>query len=223
VQASFGATILIELSEQEQARVARVQQELEEGIAGLVDIGPSISIFGGARAKVDSSVYAEAHKLAGLLAAEGISIVTGGGPGVMEAANLGASEQTGRSVGLNIELPREQLANPYLDIGLNFRYFFTRKFLLIKRAIGFAIFPGGFGTVDELFELLTLLQTGKMAATPVVLIGESYWGGLYQWLLEKTLPAGYIEAEDMTWLHLVDDTDLAAELLLAHYFELQQA
>jgi uncharacterized protein (TIGR00730 family) len=222
VQASFGATILIELSEQERARVARVQQELEEGIAALVDIGPSISIFGGARAAVDSTVYAEARKLAGLLAAEGITIVTGGGPGVMEAANLGASEQAGRSVGLNIELPREQLANPYLDIGLNFRYFFTRKFLLIKRAIGFAIFPGGFGTIDELFELLTLLQTGKMAATPVVLIGESYWSGLYQWLQQQTLPAGYINAEDMAWLHLVDNTELAAELLLAHYFELQR-
>ena len=214
---------MIELSEQEQARVARVQQELEEGIAGLVDIGPSISIFGGARAKVGSTVYAQAHRLAGLLAAQGISIVTGGGPGVMEAANLGASEETGHSVGLNIELPREQLANPYLEIGLNFRYFFTRKFLLIKRAIGFAIFPGGFGTVDELFELLTLLQTGKMAPTPVVLIGESYWSGLYQWLRQQTLPAGYIEAEDMDWLHLVDDIDLAADLLLAHYFELQQA
>lgn len=213
---------MIELSEQERARVARVQQELEEGIAGLVDIGPSISIFGGARAEADSHVYAEARKLAALLAAEGITIVTGGGPGVMEAANLGASEESGRSVGLNIELPREQLANPYLDIGLNFRYFFTRKFLLIKRAIGFAILPGGFGTIDELFELLTLLQTGKMKPTPVVLIGEDYWRGLYQWLQQQTLVEGYIDVEDLTWLHLVKDAELAAEVLLAHYGELQR-
>jgi uncharacterized protein (TIGR00730 family) len=206
-----------DLSEKERARVARVQQELEEGIAGLVGIGQSISIFGGARASADSQVYEKARQLAALLSARGITIVTGGGPGVMEAANLGASEEPGRSVGLNIELPREQLANPYLDIDLNFRYFFTRKFLLIKKAIGFAIFPGGFGTIDELFELLTLLQTGKMEATPVVLVGESYWRGLYQWLEQQTLPAGYIAKEDLEWLHLVDDIDKAAEILLRNY------
>lgn len=213
---------MIDLSEQEQARVARVSLELEEGLASLEDIGPAISVFGSARAAVGSELYESAHRLAARLAAEGITIVTGGGPGVMEAANLGATEEPGRSVGLNIELPHEQLANPYLDIDLNFRYFFTRKFLLIKQALGFAIFPGGFGTVDELFELLTLLQTGKLPPCPVVLIGESYWMGLHDWLRQQTLAQGFIEEADMSWLHLVDDELLAADILLAHYRRTQQ-
>ncbi len=211
---------MIELSEQERARVARVSEELEEGLASLADIGPAISIFGSARAKPDSRVYQDTRELARRLAAEGITIVTGGGPGVMEAGNLGASEEAGQSVGLNIQLPHEQLANPYLDIDLNFRYFFTRKFLLIKYAIGFAIFPGGFGTADELFELLTLLQTGKLEATPVVLIGEDYWKGLYGWLQEQPTGAGFIDAADLNWLHLVDEIDEAADILLQHHHKL---
>jgi uncharacterized protein (TIGR00730 family) len=208
---------VVELSDPERARVARVQEELEAGLASLEDIGPAISIFGSARAPADSPEYQSARLLASRLAAEGINIVTGGGPGIMEAANLGAEGEPGRSVGLNIELPREQLANPYLDIDLNFRYFFTRKFLLIKQAIGFAIFPGGFGTVDELFELLTLLQTGKMEPIPVVLVGEAYWRGLYQWLQQEMLRAQYITDSDMDWVHLVDDVQQAGDILLAHY------
>ena len=137
----------------------------------------------------------------------------------MEAANLGAEGEPGRSVGLNIELPHEQLANPYLDIDLNFRYFFTRKFLLIKQAIGFVIFPGGFGTVDELFELLTLLQTEKLKPMPVVLVCESYWRGLLAWLQQEMLGAAYIAAADMEWIHLVDDVELAGDILLQHYRE----
>jgi uncharacterized protein (TIGR00730 family) len=210
---------VIELSDQERARVARVQEELEAGLAGLDNIGPAISVFGSARTAVDSPEYESARQLSARLAAEGITIVTGGGPGIMEAANLGAEGEPGRSVGLNIVLPHEQLANPYVDIGLNFRYFFTRKFLLIKQAIGFAIFPGGFGTVDELFELLTLLQTGKMKPMPVVLVGESYWRGLHQWLQQQMLSAAYIEATDMQWVHLVDDVELAGDILLQHYRE----
>jgi uncharacterized protein (TIGR00730 family) len=210
---------VIELSDQERARVARVQEELEVGLAGLDNIGPAISVFGSARAAADSPEYESARQLSARLAAEGITIVTGGGPGIMEAANLGAEGEPGRSVGLNIVLPHEQLANPYVDIGLNFRYFFTRKFLLIKQAIGFAIFPGGFGTVDELFELLTLLQTGKMKPMPVVLVGESYWRGLHQWLQQQMLSAAYIEATDMQWVHLVDDVELAGDILLQHYRE----
>lgn len=208
---------MVELSDAERARVARVQEELEAGLASLEAIGPAISIFGSARSGANSQEYQCARLLASRLAAEGINIVTGGGPGIMEAANLGAEGEPGRSVGLNIELPREQLANPYLDIGINFRYFFTRKFLLIKEAIGFAIFPGGFGTVDELFELLTLLQTGKMTPMPVVLVGESYWRGLHLWLQQEMLRAGYISARDMDWLHLVDNVQLAGDILLAHY------
>lgn len=208
---------MIQLSDQERARVKRVQQELEEGIESLADIGPAVSVFGSARAAPDSRVYRDAHQLASLLAAQGLAIVTGGGPGVMEAANLGASEQPGASVGLNILLPREQLANPYLDIDLNFRYFFTRKFLLIKQAIGFAIFPGGFGTADELFELLTLLQTGKMPPRPVVLVGRGFWDGLLQWLQEQVKAAAYISAEDLEWIYRVDTVEEAAGILLAHY------
>lgn len=208
---------MIKLSAQERARVARVQEELEEGLASLSDIGPAISIFGSARAASDSAEYQAAKTLSARLAAEGITIVTGGGPGIMEAANFGAEGEPGRSVGLNIELPREQLANPYLDIDLNFRYFFTRKFLLIKQAIGFAIFPGGFGTADELFELLTLLQTGKLPPMPVVLVGESYWRGLLDWLSQEMLSAAYIDAVDINWIHLVDDAQVAGDILLEHY------
>ncbi len=160
------------LSEEERARIARVSDELAEGIESLADIGTAVSIFGSARSQPDSWEYQETVKLAKRLADEGITVVTGGGPGVMEAGNRGAQMAVGKSVGLNIELPHEQLANPYLDIGLDFRYFFTRKFLLIRYAIGFAIFPGGFGTVDELFELLTLMQTGKLQRRPIVLVGR---------------------------------------------------
>ena len=208
---------MIKLSDQERARIARVQQELEDGIESLADIGPAVSIFGSARAQPDSAVYADARRLASLLAAQGLAIVTGGGPGVMEAGNLGAIEEPGASVGLNIQLPREQLANPYLDIDLNFRYFFTRKFLLIKHAIGFAIFPGGYGTADELFELLTLLQTGKMKPCPVVVVGAEFWDGLLQWLREQVEPAGYISATDLDWIYRVDTVEEAAEILLSHY------
>lgn len=203
-----------ELSAEEYERIGRVQRELEQGFSSLNNIGPFISVFGSARATADSLVYGQARELAARVAAEGITIVTGGGPGIMEAANLGAQGEPGRSVGLNITLPREQLANPYIDISLTFRYFFTRKFLLINDAIGFAIFPGGFGTVDELFELLTLLQTGKLSATPVVLVGKDYWSGLHQWLQASMLPAAYISPEDMSWLHLVDSVDEAATILL---------
>ena len=135
----------------------------------------------------------------------------------MEAGNLGATEESGKSVGLNIELPHEQLANPYLDIDLDFRYFFTRKFLLIRYAIGFAIFPGGFGTADELFELLTLVQTGKLQKRPVILVGESYWRGLYDWLVGHMQAGGFIGSDDLHYLQIVDGADAAAEILLSYY------
>jgi uncharacterized protein (TIGR00730 family) len=135
----------------------------------------------------------------------------------MEAGNLGASEEVGTSVGLNIELPHEQLANPYLDIDLDFRYFFTRKFLLIRYAIGFAIYPGGFGTIDELFELLTLVQTGKLRSRPIVLVGEDHWRGLYDWLVERVKAGEFIDPDDLDYLQIVPDGDVAAEILLRHY------
>jgi uncharacterized protein (TIGR00730 family) len=205
------------LSPQEKERIARIGEELREGIESLSNIGPAVSIFGSARSQPDSWEYQSARDLARRLSAEGITVVTGGGPGVMEAGNQGATEEVGTSVGLNIELPHEQLANPYLDIDLDFRYFFTRKFLLIRYAIGFAIFPGGFGTVDELFELLTLVQTGKLKQRPIVLVGKSYWCGLHQWLLEQVKANAYISGEDLDYLEIVDDADAAAAILLHYY------
>jgi len=207
----------IGLSSQEQARIERIGEELREGIESLADIGPAVSIFGSARSQPEAWEYQSARQLARILAAEGITVVTGGGPGVMEAGNLGAQEEVGTSVGLNIELPHEQLANPYLDIDLDFRYFFTRKFLLIRYAIGFAIFPGGFGTVDELFELLTLVQTGKLQQRPIVLVGKDYWRGLYQWLLEQPQDQAFIGARDLEYLEIVEDAEAAAVILLDYY------
>lgn len=207
----------IGLSPQERERVSRISDELIEGIESLADIGAAVSIFGSARSEPDSWEYGAARDLAQQLAARGITVITGGGPGVMEAGNLGASGEPGASVGLNIELPHEQLANPYLDIDVDFRYFFTRKFLLIRYAIGFAIFPGGFGTVDELFELLTLVQTGKLSRRPIVLVGREHWEGLYQWVIDKVQAGGYISDDDLDILTLVDTTEEAVEILLNHH------
>lgn len=204
----------IGLSVQEQERIARIGDELREGIESLSDIGPAVSIFGSARSKPESWEYQSAQELARNLAARHIAVITGGGPGVMEAGNLGASEEVGTSVGLNIVLPHEQLANPYLDIDLDFRYFFTRKFLLIRYAIGFAIYPGGFGTIDELFELLTLMQTGKLQACPIVLVGKDYWCGLHDWLVAQVKAGGYIGSDDLEFLKIVAGADEAAEILL---------
>ena len=207
----------LDLSQQERERIARIGDELRDGIASLSDIGPAVSIFGSARSSPDAWEYQAARDLARQLSREGITVVTGGGPGVMEAGNLGAEGEPGTSVGLNIELPHEQLANPYLDIDLDFRYFFTRKFLLIRYAIGFAIFPGGFGTVDELFELLTLVQTGKLTQRPIVLVGREFWQGLHQWLLQPVQAQAFISDDDLDILEIVDTAEEAAEILLGYY------
>ena len=207
----------LDLSQQERERIARIGDELRDGIASLSDIGPAVSIFGSARSSPDAWEYQAARDLARQLSREGITVVTGGGPGVMEAGNLGAEGEPGTSVGLNIELPHEQLANPYLDIDLDFRYFFTRKFLLIRYAIGFAIFPGGFGTVDELFELLTLVQTGKLTQRPIVLVGRDFWQGLHQWLLQQVQERAFISDDDLDILEIVDTAEEAAEILLGYY------
>ena len=207
----------IGITPQEEERIARIEEELREGIGSLANIGAAVSIFGSARSRPEDWEYREARQLARTLSARGITVVTGGGPGVMEAGNLGATEEAGQSVGLNIELPREQLANPYVDIDLDFRYFFTRKFLLIRYAIGFAIFPGGFGTADELFELLTLVQTGKLKQRPIVLVGEDYWRGLYQWLVQQMQDRAFIDGRDLDYLQIVPDADAAAGILLEYY------
>jgi len=205
------------ISAAERERIARIGDELRAGIESLADIGPAVSIFGSARSQPDSWEYRSARELARKLAAHHIAVITGGGPGVMEASNRGASEEAGTSVGLNIELPYEQLANPYLDIDLDFRYFFTRKFLLIRYAIGFAVYPGGFGTIDELFEILTLMQTGKLPRCPIVLVGEDYWCGLFDWLVAQVKLGAYVGPDDLDFLQIVAGADEAAEILLRQH------
>jgi len=202
------------ISADEQERIERISGELRAGIEGLGDIGPAVSIFGSARVAPDTWEYRSAEALGERLARAGVAVITGGGPGVMEAGNRGARRGAGRSVGLNITLPHEQLANPYVDIDLAFRYFFTRKFMLIRYALGFAIYPGGFGTIDELFELLTLIQTRKLERCPLVLVGVDYWAGLYNWLARSAVPSAFVEAMDLDLIEIVDDEELAAEILL---------
>jgi hypothetical protein len=205
------------LSAEETARLERISAELSRAIAHLSAIGPAVSIFGSARVPEDRPEYLSAMRLGRRLTEAGISVITGGGPGIMEAGNRGAQGGRGKSVGLNITLPREQLANPYLDIDVAFRYFFTRKFMLIRYGIGFAIYPGGFGTADELFELLTLMQTEKLRRCPIVMVGVDYWSGLYDWMTQEMARRAYIEPADLDFLQLAHSEDDAAEILIGHY------
>ncbi len=188
-------------------RVLRIQAEFVEGFGALAGLGRAVSIFGSARTPRDSREYADAERLAGLLAAAGFAVITGGGPGIMEAANKGACEAGGTSVGLGIELPFEQGMNAWADLAINFRYFFARKTMFVKYAQAFVVFPGGFGTFDELFEALTLVQTGKVTSFPVVLVGSHYWGGLVDWIRTTVLEGGKVSAGDVDRLQVVDDMD----------------
>lgn len=194
-------------------RVLRIQSEFVEGFDALAGVGPAVSIFGSARVGPDDPMYDAARELARVLAGEGFAIITGGGPGIMEAANRGARDGGGLSVGCNIELPFEQNLNAYVDLGIEFRYFFVRKTMFVKYAEAFVIFPGGFGTLDELFEALTLVQTGKIVHFPVVLIGRQYWQGLLQWILERVLAEGKISADDMKLMVVTDDVREACQVV----------
>ncbi|MDQ3338356.1 MAG: TIGR00730 family Rossman fold protein [Myxococcota bacterium] len=196
-------------------RVMRIQSEIVEGIDTLGSLGKAVSIFGSARTGSDDPYYEAARRTAALLAGAGFAVITGGGPGIMEAANRGARDVQGRSVGCNIELPFEQGANPYVDTLINFRYFFVRKTMFIKYSSAFVIFPGGFGTLDELFEALTLIQTGKISHFPVVLFGTEYWRGLYDWMREQLLAGGKIAAPDLDLIQLTDDPEEAAQMVTA--------
>ena len=199
-------------------RVLRIQSEFIEGFGMLAELGPAISVFGSARTKRDDPEYAFAERLGGALAAAGFAVITGGGPGVMEAANKGCCEAGGKAVGLGIELPFEQSMNDWVDIGIVFRYFFARKTMFVKYAQGFVVLPGGFGTMDELFEALTLVQTRKVTAFPVVLVGTEYWGGLLDWLRSRMLPAGKIAVSDLSLIQVTDDVDEAvAAVVRAHH------
>jgi uncharacterized protein (TIGR00730 family) len=195
-------------------RVLRIQSEFVEGFGMLAELGPAISVFGSARTKPDDPMYVAAEELAHKLVGAGYAVITGGGPGVMEAANKGASEAGGVSVGLGIELPFESGMNEWVDIGMNFRYFFTRKTMFVKYAQGFVVMPGGFGTLDELFEALTLAQTRKVTSFPVVLFGSSYWGGLVDWLRTTMLADGKISAPDLEMFTITDDVDEAISYII---------
>jgi uncharacterized protein (TIGR00730 family) len=195
-------------------RVLRIQAEFVEGFGTLAELGPAISVFGSARTKPDDPVYATGVKLGSALADAGFAVITGGGPGTMEAANRGASQAGGVSVGLGIELPFEAGINDWVDVGINFRYFFTRKTMFVKYAQGFVALPGGFGTFDEVFEALTLVQTQKVTSFPIVLIGTDYWSGLISWLSDTVVGVGNIGDKDLGLLHLTDDADEAVAIMV---------
>ncbi len=182
----------------------RIQAELIDGIETLNDLGPAVSIFGGARFKEDAPYYEAARATAGLLTRMNLAVITGGGPGIMEAASRGCFEAGGTSVGLNITLPREQHPNHYQNRSITFRYFFIRKLMFVRFAMAYVIFPGGFGTMDELFESLTLVQTKKIRRFPIVLFGTSYWQGLIDWLRTEMIPHQAIAPGDLDLFHLVD-------------------
>ena len=185
-------------------RVFRIMGEFVGGVHELAEIGPAVSIFGSARTKRTNGLHAQAVKTAQLLAKEGYAIITGGGPGIMEAGNKGALNAKGRSIGLNIELPFEQKPNRYINKLINFHYFFCRKVMFVKYAKAFVIFPGGFGTLDELFESLTLIQTGRMGKFPVVLFGSQYWSGLVDWLKNTVVKEKNIDPQDVEIFQIVD-------------------
>jgi len=200
-------------------QIFKIMAEFVDGFEKLAKIGPCVSIFGSARTPQDHPNYQLAEDIARLLTERGYGVVSGGGPGIMEAANKGAYEAGGKSVGINIELPFEQFHNPYIDRDklLQFNYFFVRKVMFMKYSQGFIVLPGGFGTMDELFEAITLIQTGKIARFPIVLVGLDYWGGLFEWIKGKMLSEGNISPEDLNLYRLVDTAEEAAEHIFRFY------
>jgi uncharacterized protein (TIGR00730 family) len=194
-------------------RVLRIQSEFVEGFGALAELGPAVSVFGSARTRPGSPHYALAERVGARLVQEGYAVITGGGPGAMEAANKGARDAGGASVGLGIELPFEQGLNEYVNLGVNFRYFFARKTMFVKYAEGFVVLPGGFGTLDELFEAVTLVQTHKVTSFPIVLMGREYWGGLFDWLRGTLVDAGTVSPRDVELLHVTDDVEEAVRLI----------
>ena len=186
-------------------RALRILAEFVEGFEALAGVGPAVAVFGSARTPEGHPAYELSRRIGGELAKAGFAVITGGGPGAMEAANRGAHEAGGLSIGCNVELPHEQHLNPYVDLSIEFHYFFARKTMFVKYSDAFVIMPGGFGTLDELFESLTLIQTGKIRNFPVVLIGHAYWDGLIAWMRDVQLPAGAIAQADLDLLRVTDD------------------
>lgn len=194
-------------------RIMRIQAEFVEGFGALAQVGPAISIFGSARTQPDHEYYKLAVDVAEKLVEADYGVITGGGPGIMEAGNRGAKDAQGTSVGLGIELPFEQGLNDWVDLGINFRYFFVRKMMFVKYSMGFVVLPGGFGTLDELFEALTLVQTKKVKGFPVVLVGKKFWGGLVDWIKDTLLAEGMISDGDEILFSVVDTAEEAVEAI----------
>jgi uncharacterized protein (TIGR00730 family) len=203
-------------------RVFRIQSELIDGIETLNDLGPAVSIFGSARLPDTSEYYQAAVKVARDLSQAKFSVISGGGPSIMEAANKGAYGQGGQSVGLNIELPFEQSPNETQDISLSFRYFFVRKLMFVKYSMGYVVFPGGFGTLDEFFEAITLIQTKKILDFPIILYGTSFWTGLLDWLKAEVLKQGCISEEDLDLFYVVDSPEEVLPIIKKHQEHLNQ-
>lgn len=198
-------------------RIFQIMAEFVEGFECLSDISPSVSVFGSARFPPENRYYRLAEEIARDLSNAGFSVVTGGGPGIMEAGNKGAYSGTSPSIGLNVELPHEQKANPYQNISLSFKHFFSRKVMFVKYASAYVVFPGGFGTLDELAEIMTLVQTGKARRIPIILIGSEFWGGLLEWLRGAMLPLAAISPADMDLLTVADDSPTVLETIFNHY------
>ena len=206
---------MIESPVQDLWRIFRVMAEFTEGFEELASIGPAVSFFGSSRAKPDQPYYKLAERTASEIVKAGFAVITGGGGGIMEAANKGAAEAGGKSIGLNIELPMEQIPNEYQNLSLHFRYFFCRKVMFLKYAHGFIVFPGGYGTMDEFFESLVLIQTLKQAFFPVILMGSNYWDGLIKWMKEKMLKVhNHISPEDMDVFTVVDEPTVATKIIV---------
>nr|WP_309105966.1 TIGR00730 family Rossman fold protein [Arthrobacter sp.] len=195
-------------------RVLRIQSEFVEGFGALADIGPAVSVFGSARTKPGTSYYDLGVDVGRKLAEAGIAVITGGGPGSMEAANKGAVQGNGLSIGLGIELPFEQGLNQWVDLGINFRYFFARKTMFVKYAQGFIVLPGGLGTLDELFEAMVLVQTRKVTSFPIVLLGTSFWGPMIDWIRGTLVEEGMVSEKDLDLIQVVDDPSDAVDLVL---------
>jgi len=193
------------LSMEESWRIFRIMAEFVESIEELSQVGPAVSVFGSARVTPEDPWYRKTEELSKLLALNGFSVITGGGPGIMEAANKGAAEGGGVSVGMNIHLPFEQKPNPFSNVSIDYKYFFIRKVMFVKYAVAYVILPGGFGTMDELFEALTLIQTKRIRSFPVVLMGSDYWGGLLTWMRKTMLKEKKISPEDMDLVQVIDD------------------
>lgn len=208
-----------EIKAQDTWQIFKIMAEFVEGFEKMSKIGPCVSIFGSARTEPGSKYYLLAEEIAYKLTNEGYGIITGGGPGIMEAANKGAQKASGKSVGLNIKLPFEQSPNPFIDTdkSITFDYFFVRKLMFIKYAQGFIVLPGGFGTMDELFESLTLIQTRKIGKFPIVMVGKAYWAGLLDWIKTVLVTEKYINPDDMKLFTVVDTSDEAVEVIDAFY------